>query len=256
MTQIRIGTSGYSFPDWVGLFYPTGIEKGKMLDFYVQHFRSVEINSTYYRIPHPVVMRNIERKTPPDFEFIIKTHSSFTHERGNIEAPTTEFLSSLEPMAESGKLKGLLAQFPGSFHFSESHLDYVVSGSKLFGGLPLFAEFRHDSWLNPLVKPALQGSGVGYCNVDQPALPHLMPAESAVTTDVGYIRMHGRNAQHWWTGGPLRYDYSYTDEQLREWVRRLDELRQKAQKIYLFFNNCHLGQAVRDAQRMQALLTE
>jgi uncharacterized protein YecE (DUF72 family) len=254
MTQILIGTSGYSFPDWVGPFYPAGIEKGKMLDFYIQHFKTVEINSTYYRIPHPAVMRNIERKTPPEFEFIVKTHASFTHERKDLEGPTAEFLTAIEPMAESGKLKGLLAQFPGSFRFSPANLGYVVEGAKLFGDLPLYTEFRHDSWLNPQVKSALTGAGVGYCNVDEPKLPHLLPPEAATTTDIGYVRLHGRNGEHWWGGGALRYDYTYTDDQLREWVKRLDDLRQKASKVFLFFNNCHLGQAVKDAFRMQELL--
>ena len=254
MSEVRIGTSGYSFPDWVGPFYPGGIEKGKMLDFYVQHFKTVEINSTYYRIPHPAVMRNIERKTPSEFEFILKTHSSFTHERRDIAGPTAEFLAAIEPIAESGKLKGLLAQFPGSFRFSPANLDYLLEGAKLLGALPLYVEFRHDTWLNPQVKPALAAAGIGYCNVDEPALPHLLPPETAATTGTGYIRLHGRNGQHWWGGGPLRYDYSYTDEQLKEWVKRLDELRQKAAKVFLFFNNCHLGQAVKDAFRMQELL--
>jgi uncharacterized protein YecE (DUF72 family) len=254
MTEIRIGTSGYSFPDWVGQFYPPGIEKGKMLDFYIQHFKTVEINSTYYRIPHPAVMRNMERKTPPDFEFIVKTHSSFTHERRDLQRLTPEFLAAIEPIAETGKLKGLLAQFPFSFHFSPTNLDYLLENAKLYGNLPLYTEFRHDSWLKPEVKTSLAQAGIGYCNVDEPALPHLIPPESAATTGIGYVRLHGRNGQHWWAGGPLRYDYSYTDDQLREWVQRLDELRQKAAKVFLFFNNCHLGQAVKDAFRMQDLL--
>ncbi|MBI3872584.1 MAG: DUF72 domain-containing protein [candidate division Zixibacteria bacterium] len=252
--SIKVGTSGYSFADWVGPFYPACVAKGKMLDFYVQHFSTVEINSTYYRIPHPAVMRNIERKTPDGFEFIVKAHRSFTHDRAGLDQSTPEFLASVTPMAETGKLKGLLAQFPSSFRFNDANLDYVTSGAALFAPIPLFVEYRHDSWLDPSVKTAMQQAGIGYCNVDEPRLAHLLPSESAATTDVAYVRLHGRNGSHWWSGGPLRYDYSYSDQELQEWAERMDLLREKASKIYVFFNNCHLGQAVKDAQRFLQMM--
>lgn len=252
--SIRVGTSGYSFADWVGAFYPEGIAKGKMLDHYVQHFDTVEINSTYYRTPHPAVMRNIERKTPPGFEFIVKTPQAFTHERTGVETAIPPFLESVAPLSETGKLKGLLAQFPWSFRYNAAHFDYIMSHASQFGGIPLFVEFRHDSWLDPQVKPALAQAGIGYCNVDQPALPHLLPPETAATTRVGYVRLHGRNAAHWWGGGPQRYDYTYADSELKEWAERLDQLRQRADKVFVFFNNCHLGQAVKDARRLMDLL--
>ncbi|MEW5701424.1 MAG: DUF72 domain-containing protein [Candidatus Zixiibacteriota bacterium] len=251
---IRVGTSGYSFPDWVGTFYPEDIAKGKMLDHYVQHFDTVEINSTYYRTPHPAVMRNIERKTPPGFEFIVKTPQTFTHERKGIAEAIPPFLDAIAPLAESGKLAGLLAQFPWSFRYNDANLDYIIGHAPLFDGTPLFVEYRHDSWLALPVKEALARAGIGYCNVDQPRLPHLLPPESAATTDVGYVRMHGRNAAHWWGGGPLRYDYAYSDPELSEWVGRLDQLRHQVGKVFVFFNNCHLGQAVRDARRLKDML--
>jgi uncharacterized protein YecE (DUF72 family) len=254
--QLRIGTSGYSFDDWVGPFYPSGTSKGKMFDFYLRHFDTVEINSTYYRIPHPRVMRNIDSKTPDGFEFVVKTHGSFTHERDKFDENLPAFLESVAPMAESGKLSGLLAQFPFSFRYSPQNLDYVLENGARFSPHPLFVEYRHDSWMRPEVKDAMQKAGIGYCNVDEPALPHLVPPEAAATTPTGYIRLHGRNAEKWWGGGGERYNYSYTDEQLREWVKRLDDLRAKTTKAFVFFNNCHLGRAVKDAQRFMNLLVD
>lgn len=253
---LRIGTSGYSFPDWVGAYYPERTARGKMFDRYVQDFDTVEINSTYYGIPHPRVFANMVRKTPAEFDFIVKTHGSFTHERDQSDINIPKLLDAIAPLGETGKLKGLLAQFPYSFHYSLGNLDYVLDKSSRLSGIPLFVEFRHDSWLRPEVKETLRREGIGYSNVDEPQLPHLLPPETAATTATGYVRLHGRNAAQWWEGGGERYNYSYTDDQLREWVERLDKLREQTERIYVFFNNCHLGQAVRDAHRFMELLTE
>ncbi len=251
---IRIGTSGYSFADWVGPFYPSGIPKGKMLDHYVDHFDTVEINSTYYRIPHQRIFYNIEQKTPPNFEFIVKAHRSFTHDRqGQVEA-ADELRRALEPLANAGKLKGILAQFPWSFKRSTTGLEYVKTGAQLFRDFPLFVEFRHNSWTRRDVFMSLYQDGIGYVCVDEPQLPGMLAPGDQRTTDTGYVRFHGRNADKWWEGGSQRYDYTYSDDQLKEWITRLDKLRTKAKKVFVFFNNCYQGQAVRDAKRMIQLL--
>lgn len=254
--EVRVGTSGYSFADWVGSYYPAGIARGRMFDHYAADFDTVEINSTYYGIPSAKVFANMERKSPPAFEFLVKTHGSFTHQRDQAEANIPPLLEAVAPLREAGKLRGLLAQFPYSFRFAPANLDYLRQHNDRLAGIPLFVEFRHDSWLRPEVKEALRQSQIGYCNVDEPPLPHLLPPEAAATTPVGYIRLHGRNASQWWEGGAERYNYQYSDDQLREWVGRLDSLRAQTDRIYVFFNNCHLGRAVRDAHRFLELLGE
>lgn len=253
---LRIGTSGYSFPDWIGAYYPHGTPRGKMFEQYVQDFATVEINSTYYGIPHARVFSAMEKKSPAGFDFIVKTHGSFTHERDHADANIPKLLEAVSPLRESGRLSGLLAQFPYSFKRSSSNLDYIRDKNSRLGSTPLFVEFRHDSWLRQDVREALASEGVGYCNVDEPQLPHLLPPESEATTATGYVRLHGRNSEKWWEGGGERYNYAYTDDQLREWVLRLDSLREKANQIYVFFNNCHLGRAVRDAHRFMELLAD
>ncbi|HPI33126.1 MAG TPA: DUF72 domain-containing protein, partial [candidate division Zixibacteria bacterium] len=92
--EIRIGTSGFSFEDWRGSFYPETIDKGKMLDYYVERFSTVEINSTYYRIPHPAVMRNLAKKAPEGFDFVVKLPQSVTHRRQDIEEDLRQFLQA------------------------------------------------------------------------------------------------------------------------------------------------------------------
>jgi uncharacterized protein YecE (DUF72 family) len=252
--EIKIGTSGYSFQDWVGPFYPAGIEKGKMLDYYINHFSTVEINSTYYRIPHPAVMANIERKTPKEFEFIVKTPDILTHKRVDIESKLPEFLECLKPMQDSGKLKGLLAQFPYSFRFSAANLEYIKQCREILNPNPLYVEFRHDSWVNREMYNSLKESQIGYVAVDEPQLAGLIKPDLFSTTNAAYIRLHGRNAQQWWKGGALRYDYNYSDKELQEWKEKIEKMKGKAGKVFVFFNNCHLGQAVKNARQMMNML--
>lgn len=252
--DIKIGTSGYSFDDWKGAFYPEDIKKGKMLDYYVKHFSIVEINSTYYRIPHPAVMANIEKKSPDEFEFIVKTPNTVTHKRKDVETAVKQFNECLRPMEESGKLKGLLAQFPYSFKYSQHNLDYIKYCRDLLQPYPLFVEFRHNGWVNRTMYDAFKTNDIGYVSVDEPELHGLLKPDLINTTDTAYIRLHGRNATHWWDGGALRYDYDYTKEELEEWKKKIVSLKEKAKKLYIFFNNCHLGQAVKNAREMMQML--
>lgn len=254
--KILIGTSGYSFADWVGPFYPEKIQKGKMLDYYKDHFNTVEINSTYYRIPHSAVFYHMVNKVPEGFEFIVKTHRSFTHDRKELEEPTARFHEAIKPMAESGMLKGLLAQFPWSFKFSPSNLQYLLEGKDYFGEIPLFVEFRHDSWDKPDVYASLKDNEIGFCSVDEPQLERMFPPRAIATTETGYIRFHGRNKIDWWRPrkGSDRYNYDYKKQELADWVKKIEKLRRDTSKIYLFFNNCHHGQAVKSARLMKELL--
>jgi uncharacterized protein YecE (DUF72 family) len=246
--KLLIGTSGYSFDDWEGVFYPPKLPKGKRLDFYKDHFTVTEINSTYYRIPHPAVFFHIANKVGDDFEFMVKTHRSFTHDRKELESKGKEFNESIKPLVESGKLKGFMAQFPFSFKYSPENLDYIINGKVFFKDAPLFVEFRHVSWDRPEVYQALKANDLGVCSVDEPNLPGLFPPKAIATNDVGYIRLHGRNGANWWGGAGDRYDYLYSEKELNEWKNKIDDLKSKTNKIYLFFNNCHLGQAVRNAR--------
>ncbi|UCD16958.1 MAG: DUF72 domain-containing protein [Candidatus Zixiibacteriota bacterium] len=252
--DIRIGTSGYSFDDWKGPFYPSDVKKGKMFDHYVKYFTAVEINSTYYRIPHPAVMANIEKKSPHGFEFIVKVPQQMTHKRKDLEAMLPPYVECLKPMADAGKLHGLLAQFPYSFKFSTDNLHYVRKCREALQPHLLFAEFRHDSWVNRSMYDALRKSGIGYVAVDEPQLPGLLKPDLFNTTDTAYVRLHGRNAEHWWQGGALRYDYNYSPEELEQWKEKIAKLEGKAKRMYIFFNNCHLGQAVKNALEMKRLL--
>jgi uncharacterized protein YecE (DUF72 family) len=252
--ETRIGTSGYSFADWKGEFYPANIDKGKMLDHYVQYFPTVEINSTYYRIPHPAVMANIVRKAPDGFDFMVKVPQSFTHRRQDIEADVRLYREALKPFEESGKLSGLLAQFPYSFRFSDDQLDYLAICRDAVAPNDLFVEFRHDSWVNRRMYDRLKAEAIGYVCVDEPQMRGLLKPDLFATTDTGYVRLHGRNAEKWWGGGAERYDYSYSEDELTFWRDKIRKIANKVRRMYVYFNNCHLGQAARNAAQFQEMM--
>jgi len=255
--RIRVGTSGYSFADWIGPFYPAGTPRGKMLDEYVHHFDVVEINSSYYRIPTVQMFERMNEKTPAGFEFIVKLFRGMTHEIEDNPSMYRDFLESVVPLKDASKFGGFLAQFPWKFKNSKDAKAHLVELRKRLGEDPLFVEFRHDSWMKKDTFEFLRDLGVGYCSVDEPQLKGLIPPTVVATTDEGYVRLHGRNARNWWgKGGGDRYDYDYSRDELSEWAGKMLELESKVKKVYAFFNNCHAGHAARNAELMIDMLGE
>ncbi|MFH1743414.1 MAG: DUF72 domain-containing protein, partial [bacterium] len=184
----------------------------------------------------------------------IKAHQNMTHNRQLDPDIFSRFRECIQPIQESGKLRGVLAQFPSSFKGNRENSGYLRDLRNRLEGLNLAVEFRHNSWLKPEMFQFLQKHGITYCIPDEPDLPGLVPPEPHVTSDVAYIRFHGRNKEHWWGKGGDRYDYEYSEDELLEWLPKIQTLSKAAQVIYLLFNNCHLGQAVRNALMMQQLL--
>jgi uncharacterized protein YecE (DUF72 family) len=269
--RVFVGTSGYSFADWVGPFYPPGTRSGDFLAYYARRFPAVELNATYYRVPPPAAMAAMERKTPPGFRFLVKVNQSMTHQRLLDPALIRAFRAALAPLRDAGKLDGLLAQFPWGFRRSGANEEHLSRLRGALGDDPLFVEFRHDSWAGADLAERLRSIGLGFCAVDEPALEGLMPPVVRVTAADAYVRFHGRNARNWWGGAPAgaareataparaagdRYDHDYTAGELGEWIEKVRELANQARRTYLFFNNCHAGQAARSAKLMQQLLKQ
>ena len=297
-SKILLGTSGWSFQDWIGRYYPPGTERSQMLDFYAREFPAVEVNSTYYRIPPARTFEAIQRKTPPGFEFVVKAHHDMTHLQARDPQLYHDFAESIRPLREAEKLSGILAQFPYAFRRSHQNADFLRRLKDLLGGdHPLFIEFRHRSWMDEDVFQDLDREGLGYVSVDEPDLAGLVPPVARVTGSVAYVRFHGRNKEKWWAErdrgapdrgksaaptaaraaadlGPLfsgtpdkpaeapapartsstRYDYSYSEDELKEWVEKIREMTEKAKKTFVFFNNGHVGQAATSAKLMRKLL--
>jgi uncharacterized protein YecE (DUF72 family) len=252
---LKIGTSGYSYDDWRGTFYPQDLPKGKMLEYYSKFFNCVEINATYYTIPSDWTFQRMADKTQRDFEFVVKTNQETTHRRQENEVALKKLIEAVKPLIDAEKFKGFLAQFPYSFKNNEQNRKYLVDTKKIVGDYPLFIEFRNYTWLNPQVPAFLKDLKISYVNVDEPQLRGLLPVQEIVTTSTAYIRMHGRNEKDWWDGqGSQRYDYLYSADELQEWLTNISNILKKTYKTYIFFNNHPTGKAIKNAQQMVEIL--
>lgn len=247
-----VGTSGYSFADWVGEFYPPGTRGPKMLDEYVKHFAAVEVNYTFYRMPSARTLESMDRRTPPGFAFWVKANQIITHE-GDRKV-IGEFIDNLAPLRDSNKLAGVLLQFAQSFHRTVDNRKYLAGVIDDFSALPVAVEFRHRSWEHPSTGQGLRDRNATLVVPDVPDIDGLFHCPAAVTSRTGYLRLHSRNADLWYAGAAERYDYSYTDEQLRELLDEWSRLEETVDRTYAFFNNCHRGQAAQNAESFRRIL--
>lgn len=252
--KVLIGTSGYSYEDWRGVFYPKDLPKGKMLNYYVDHFKCVEVNSTYYTIPHFSVFQQLDKKTPVDFEFIVKLNKASTHERKNNRESIGKLIDAVKPIIEKDKFYGFLAQFPYSFKNTPDSRAYLSEIKEQVGDFALFIEFRNWTWVRPETFEFLEQNNIYYVDVDEPALRGLIRPQGITTGKIGYIRFHGRNTKEWWSGSnQTRYNYLYSKSELDEWLINLSRILKKAYKTYIFFNNHPQGKAISNAKMLQAL---
>lgn len=253
--KIKIGTSGYSYQDWIGPYYPEGIKKGDMLPFYTQDFNCVEINFTYYQEPNPFVFYHLNKKTPNNFEFFVKLHQNFTHKREYEQDLVIKMKEAMNPIIESNKFIGFLAQFPYSFKYSKKSLEYLKRLADNYREFQLFLEFRHISWENDKLFEFMRQNKLNYVNVDEPDLKGLLPPQDNVTGDIAYIRFHGRNTKNWWQGtNEERYDYLYSAGDLDKWLINISKILKKSYKTYIFFNNHPQGKAIKNARMMDNLI--
>ncbi len=254
--MIQVGTSGFSYPEWRGAFYPEKLPQQQMLAFYARHFPAVELNSTYYRIPPVRTMAAMAACAEGRIEFAVKAHQDMTHSREQCAAALPLFRESLGPLREAGRLACILLQFPFSFKATPVNGDFL---RRVVGDLapdPVVVEFRHRSWLTEETFALLGSLAAAYCCVDEPRLPNLPPPIVRATASPAYVRFHGRNRQKWWSHAEAweRYDYLYSEAELREWVPRIRALADASGRCYAFFNNHARGQAVTNARMLADLL--
>jgi uncharacterized protein YecE (DUF72 family) len=295
-SQFVIGTSGYSFEDWVGTYYPAGTRTRDMFDHYARHFQAVELNFTFYAMPFPRTLESLAKRSPEGFEFWLKANREITH-KGNLSV-CEEFIANLSPLCGAGKLAGVLLQFPQSFHRTASSRRFLAdaidrlravrlavggdsarrpslaaaSGGGDQGwspptknpaetpttpkteGVRLAVEFRHRSWEDPAALAGLRERNVALVVPDEPPLEGLFHPPPTATADIAYLRLHSRDAAKWYAGMADRYDYFYSDSELREVLAAWSNLPEPVDKVYTFFNNCHRGQAAMNAEAFRKIL--
>lgn len=250
--QIWIGTSGYSYPDWVGSFYSAGTRPGRMLASYCRYFPLVELNFTFYRLPTAAMLSRLADQTPPGFQFVVKLPRTLSHDEDAHDlAP---FRLAAEELRRRGQLMGLLCQLPQASHHMPKHRVWLERLAREFAGWPLAVEFRHRSWFRPDVPAWLREHGLDLVAVDVPNLPGLYPRSLVQSSSRVYIRFHSRNGSNWYRSDKERYDYDYSDEALTDWIDALGRTAARTNRVLLLFNNCQRSQAAANAQRMRELL--
>jgi uncharacterized protein YecE (DUF72 family) len=273
-SPIRIGTCSWADDALSKYFYPPKLPAKERLAYYADHFDTVEVDSTYYRLPSESMVQGWAERTPDDFTMHIKAFGLMTRhpvklealpedlrdampvdERGRVDRPPRElrgevfhrFLEALEPLRVARKLGGILFQLPSYVVFKERSFEYLEWAREQLGGDTMLVEFRHRSWLEEEnvaeTLSFLERIGAAYVTVDAPkseSAKNLVPTVPAATSSIAYVRFHGRNLETWnKRGGSAaeRFDYLYSDEELAEWVPILQELAGESKEVYAFFNN-------------------
>jgi uncharacterized protein YecE (DUF72 family) len=258
LSEIYVGTGGYTNDDWLGLLYPPGTKSADYLRIYAQHYNTVELNASFYAIPGIKAFEGMLRKSEAKVRFAIKLHQTMTHSRDADAEMYTRLRESVQPLREAGMLGPFLAQFPYSFHRTPENRRYLLELTKRFEGESLALEFRTADWDLDEVREAVQQFGLTYVGVDYPPLSGLPAPELHVTSDIAYIRLHGRNREKWWDGKDAseRHDYLYTRDELRPWVLKIVEHQERLSQVYLLFLNTTKGSALKNAAMVQDLLEE
>lgn len=241
---IFIGTSGFNYPHWRGVFYPEGLPPARWLEFYARHFDAVELNVTFYRLPSKKAFEGWGERTPPGFAFALKGSRFITHIKRLRGAgdPLEIFLRRMKPLG--GKAKAILWQLPPSFRRdrrNEARVGRFAAMLRRRGRLKHAFEFRHRGWYEPPPVPALMKPPFAPCRNDWPGLGAMDLSDPPFV----YIRHHGT------TG---RYAGGYSTSQLREEAISIKDQASAGKDVLVFFNNDAEGHAVRDALRLREML--
>lgn len=276
-------------------FYPKGVNTAEeRLRYYSSAFDTVEVDSSYYAIPSVELVSRWAERTPPDFVFHIKAYSLLTGHSAELKTIPPEvrdmlsadslkrdritlrdkkalqtafrlFKEALSPLAGAHKAGVVVFQYPPYFVYEPRNLEYILFCGDMMGDFRIGVEFRHGSWLTPDrrddVFSFLRGHGITYITADEPQYSNLstVPFIPQVTTDTAYFRLHGRNNENWLTKGietSLRYDYLYSEEELKDFVPSLLKADKMAAKTFVMFNNCHLGYSMKNALRLREMMKE
>ncbi len=263
---IRIGPAGWAYEDWAGVVYPLPRPRGfDPLIFVARFFDLIEVNSTFYRSPAAKACASWVERTAdrPRFRFTAKLHRAFTHDADPRarEAEEPRFKAGIRPLAASGRLRALLAQFPHSFRAVEESWARIAELRERFADLPLVVEVRRAEWGAPECVERLRALGAGFCNIDQPAVgrgPGATLAPTGVaTSSTAYVRFHGRDAETWFDSEErpwARYDWLYAEADLRPWVETIRALSATTEETHVVLNNHFRGKAVVNALMIRAML--
>jgi uncharacterized protein YecE (DUF72 family) len=239
--RVHIGTSGWHYKHWCGPFYPERLPASKMLEFYCQHFDTVEVNNSFYKLPNPETFRCWREATPRSFCFALKASRFLTHNKKlkDPENALANFLPRAEELGE--KLGPILFQLPPRWRVNLERLEEFLSA------LPrkhqYAFELREQSWLMPETYEVLRDHNAAFCVYELAGFHS--PIE--VTADFAYIRLHGPGRA---------YQGSYERKTLREWAKRIREWQRRLKAIYVYFDNDQTAYAAHNALELKRLVGE
>ena len=272
MSLVRVGTSGWSYPSgkgtWNGVFYPAKRRaQFDELKFYAEHFATVEVNSSFYRVPTPQTTKGWARRTPKDFEFALKLYQKFTHPDMFTEATgadatdlgakdVDDFRRAIDPLAAAGKLGPLLAQFPPSFKNEPNSRGYLEWLLEAFKDYQIAVELRHRSFSDdPEGTLTLLGEyGAAWVQIDEPKFRFSIRQNRLPNVRTFYyMRLHGRNAAEWWTHEKSedRYNYLYSAQELGPIVEAAETASREVKKSYVYTNNHFSAKSVANAAQIK-----
>lgn len=260
---VRVGTAGWSYEDWGGIVYPAARPRDfHPASYLAEFFDTIEINTSFYQPLRPAHCRQwIERvSSNARFQFTAKLWQRFTHEGSAAESDVAEVRAGFDVLHAAGRLGAVLLQFPFSFHQTKETCAHLEKLLDLFRDYPRVVEVRHATWNVPGFYQFLHERGVGFCNVDQPVIGRSLRPSERVTSPLGYIRLHGRRYDTWFSDDPAlppseRYNYLYSQEELEPWAERIEKVASKAGNTFVITNNHYQGKSVVNALQLVRLLT-
>ena len=277
--RIRIGTAGWSYKDWDGIFYPPGLQHKKIhpLEYLARFFDTAEINTSFYgplKAEHAKLWCRRVAAVNRDFLFTAKLYRAFTHSQIAVMEPTSaatirptdddeiKTREGLDALAGEGKLGALLIQFPVSFKNTSLNREYLERLLRQFIEYPRVVEVRDSSWDNPETLAFFARQQVAFCNIDQPVLGKSLAPTEHVTAPVAYVRLHGRNYSDWFVDRTpdadnrnQRYNYLYKERELEGWKDRIENVAEKAQTTYVITNNHFESKAGVNALELKSMIS-
>jgi uncharacterized protein YecE (DUF72 family) len=254
-THVLCGTSGWQGVTDLGLTD----RRAHPLTFLSQHFDAVEIPGTFQGPIGPELTRVWLRKVDdnPLFQFTAKLSRRFTHERILDPGDVACFKEGLWPLLRAKRFGCLLMQFPWSFRYTAENRDFLIRLRRTFHEFPLAAEMRHESWSLDEAVGTFIDYRIAFCNVDQPRYTKAMPPTAFLTSSLGYVRLHGRNAFNWFGDGGSkrhRYDYLYSESELADWKNRIERIAGFSTKLFVIANNDAGPKALVNAMQLSSML--
>lgn len=261
--RILIGPAGWSYPDWHGIVYPSRRPRGfHEASYLAEYFDTIEINTSFYNPLRPDhAAQWLDRiAANPQFLFTAKLWQKFTHEDGATAADEDASRAGFDVLHNAGRLGAVLLQFPFSFHNTPPNLARVRQLLDAFGEYPLVVEVRHSSWAHPDFYEFLHERGAGICNIDQPLIGRSIKPGERATSRLGYVRLHGRRADTWFSDDPElprheRYNYLYSERELEPWARRIRLLSERTETTFVIANNHFQGKSVVNALQLIHMLS-